>query len=407
MTLSIAPTPEDDRIPTLDILRGVAVMGIVLMNIVSFAMPDAAYFNPQAWGGTSAADIAAWALGLILVDGKMRGLFSLLFGASMVLVIDRADLNGRNGQHAHIARACWLFLFGLAHFLFLWRGDILMLYAIVSLIALPFAHRQPIDLAKAAFIAFTLHFLVMTALMAGFHAMPPATIAGAIGQPGAPEIAAQLTLFRSGFGAIVAAQIALLPDHALLLLYAGLDTLGFMLLGMAMLKVGFLTGRWDAAHYVRTARHCLLIGLPPMLALTLWAILSGYKTLTVFGIAIAWSFPFRIPLTVGYAALTILLIQRHPGYWMTTRTGAVGRMALSNYIVTSLLMALLFQGWGLGLFGHIDRALLYVVVPAIWMLLLLWSKPWLDRFAYGPIEWVWRSLARGRLQPMRRNARGG
>ena len=408
------PTAADEsRIPTLDIVRGFAVMGILLLNIIGFSMPEQAYVNPAAWGGRSVADIGMWAVNFVLFDGKMRGLFSLLFGASMLLVIDKAELAGRDGIRAHLTRAFWLFLFGVAHYL-LWWGDILMIYAVVSLIALTFIGRDPLDLVKWAFLSFAAHFLIITLIVVSAYMTRSAGLssgadqeavrawsemAASMGQPGTSEIAAQISLYRSDFPLIFAHQLRALPGSFVSLVYFSFDTLGFMLLGMAMLKGGFLTGQWERDQYRRTARHCFLIGLPPMVALAAWVILSGYDTLAAFGSFMAWSFPFRIPLTVGYAALILWAVGPRPTTAFVRRVAATGRMAFSNYLGTTLLMTAIFYGWGLGLFGSVARVPVYLFVLLGWALMLLWSKPWLDRFAYGPIEWLWRSLARGKIQP--------
>lgn len=409
-------TPASDRLLTMDALRGFAVMGILLLNIIGFSMPEAAYINPAAWGGTGVVDIAAWFLSFVLFDGKMRGLFSLLFGASMLIIIERAELAGRDGRRVHKIRAGWLFLFGMLHFVLLWWGDILMAYALVSFIALLFVGKDSGALLKWAFGAFLLHFLIVGGVMASAYAyrhaiaLPSATPAmmdgyramiDSFGAPGNPEIAREVALYRSGFGAIVSSSLSALPGQLTTLIYFLLDTLGFMLLGMAMLKGGFLTGRWPLDQYRAVARRCFLVGLPPAIALALWVIVSGYDPLTAFGVAFAWSFPFRIPMTLGYAALFLTLVLSAPDHPLIRRIAAAGRMAFSNYLGTSLVMCAIFYGWGLGLFGHVARAPVYLFVFGMWGAMLLWSQPWLARFHYGPLEWLWRSLARGSLQPMR------
>lgn len=407
-----APTPFPDasgqeRNRAIDIARGLAVMGILLMNIIAFSMPDAAYINPDAWGGDGFADRIAWFLAFVLVDGKMRGLFALLFGASMLMLMDRTEMAGGDGRQRHIIRCFWLVLIGLAHYLLLWWGDILTLYALVGLVALAFAGKQPMQLVKLSFLAFALQFLLLALLMAGMYQV--AGTAGAarlldqLGEPGSAEVARELALYRGGWGGTVTDKAANLPVWAMSgLHYMALEVLGFMLLGMAMLKGGFLTGGWPRDFYVATARHCFLIGLPPMIALGVWAWAGGFAPVTTFGIVFSWSFPFRIPLTVGVAALIFaLLADRTPGA-LLTRVEAVGRMALSNYLATSVVMTALFYGWGLGLFGWLSRAQVYAVVPLVWIAMLLWSKPWLDRFRYGPLEWLWRSLTLLAPQPMMR-----
>jgi uncharacterized protein len=417
---SVPTFSDPGRIPTLDILRGCAVMGIMWMNITAFALPSQAYLNPAAAGAMTLADSLVWLAGLVLVDGKMRGLFSLLFGASMLLLIDKAEMAGGNGRRAQLVRAAWLFLFGLVHYLLLWWGDILMTYAIVGLAALLFTGRTPLALMKWALLAFLIHFLIVTGLMASLYAWSqaaarPSAAAGlvsgyhaflsALGNPADPAIVQDIALHRSGFVTILAHQLAGYPGEWLrTFAFVCFDTLGFMLMGMAMLKGGFLTGRWEVEHYRRTARHCFLIGIPPMLALGLWVVLSDFAPLATFGVVLAWSFPFRIPLTVGWAALILWLAARYPGHALLVRIGTAGRMALSNYLGTSLVMTALFYGWGLGLFGHVGHAMLPAFVLGGWAGMLLWSPWWLNRFALGPFEWLWRSLARGNLQAIRRNS---
>lgn len=417
-TAAFSAAISSGRYRSMDMARGFAVMGILLMNVIAFAMPEGAYFNPEAWGGTSLADRIAWALAFILVDGKMRGLFSLLFGASMLLLMDRTEMAGGDGRHRHIVRCFWLALIGFAHYLLLWWGDILTLYALVGLVALPFAGKQPLVLVKLAFLAFAVHFLILIGLMIGVHhvmnaaALPDAgadAIALAartleqIGEPGTDAIAREVALYRGGWAPMVAEKAGDYLDWGLAgLHYMGLEVLGFMLLGMAMLKGGFLTGTWPREHYLATARHCFLIGLPPMAALAAWAWAGGFDAVTTFGVVFAWSFPFRIPLTVGMAALIFAGITgREPGP-LLTRIEAAGRLSLSNYLGSSIVMTAIFYGWGLGLFGSVSRAACYAIVPLVWALMLLWSRPWIDRFRYGPFEWVWRSLTLFRLQPLSR-----
>jgi len=416
---ALCSVPADTgRNRQMDMARGFAVMGILLMNIIAFAMPEAAYFNPDAWGGTTLADRAAWALAFILVDGKMRGLFSLLFGASMLLLMERTEMAGGDGRTRHIIRCFWLALIGFAHYLLLWWGDILTLYAVAGLVALPFAGKQPLTLVKLAFLAFALHFLILIGLMLGVHhvidaaALPgagPDTVGLAartleqIGEPDTGAITRELALYRGDWGQMVTHKANEYVDWALAgLHYMGLEVLGFMLLGMAMLKGGFLAGSWPREQYRATARHCFMIGIPPMAALAVWAWAGGFDAVTTFGAVFAWSFPFRIPLTVGMAALIFAIIAgRRPGA-LLIRVEAAGRMSLSNYLGASLLMTAIFYGWGLGLFGSLSRAACYAIVPLAWGAMLLWSRPWIGRFRHGPAEWLWRSLTLMKPQPLLR-----
>jgi uncharacterized protein len=180
----------------------------------------------------------------------------------------------------------------------------------------------------------------------------------------------------------------------------GAETLAAMLFGMWAYRSRFITGAWDRKHYRRIAIVCLGVSWTAYLLLGLNTIAQGFDQRWVYFASILASAPFRILGTIGYAALVILMVR--PGGWLTERMAAVGRAAFTNYLGTSVLVIAIFYGWGLGQFAKWERASIYVIPPLVWLLMLLWSKPWLDRFRYGPLEWLWRSLARLELQPMRK-----
>ena len=410
--LSIAPTP---RYLELDALRGFAVMGILLMNIVGFSMPEMAYVSPAVYGGTETPDIIAWALSYIFVDGKMRGLFTILFGASMMLIIERAQANGENPARVHFSRMAWLAIFGLAHFFLLWFGDILFLYAAIGCIAFYLHGLSAEDLFRRALLIFTIGFvgysvmfgsLLYLQYQAGLPGASADTIASfreAAGgfDPGAAAIAADIALHQSGFQTILMAKLENdLFQPFILLAYNLAETLPLMMVGMALYKNGFLTGAWSAADYRRWGLRLTAIGALILAVIAIGLVLSDFDMLLMINAHYAWNWPSQMLMTLGYAALLVGVIRnRSASAWMH-RVAAVGRAAFSNYLGTSLLMTFLFYGWGLGLYGSMGRAELYLVVLGAWALMLLWSEPWLRRFRYGPLEWLWRSLARGRVQNM-------
>lgn len=409
-------SPDSARIATLDIVRGIAVMGILAMNIVAFAMPFAAYMNPAAYGGDSGINLGSWLVSFILVDGKMRGLFSILFGASTLLVIDRAARAGASGGAVHFRRMAVLLLFGLVHFYFIWFGDILSLYAMCGMVIYAFRNRSPRALVAWAIGFFTISFLIFSAMslsaaMAGQPDLPPEQRQGMEEarrqidlETGAssPRIAEELALYRGGYAGQVEQRLGRQTFFPLQsLFFFGWETLGLMLLGMALFKSGYLTGAWDSRRYRKWAAICFSIGVPGAIALALLQLRSGFDSALVFGSAIAWSMPFDILIAVGWAALIILWSRHGASTALRDRVAAAGRMAFTNYLMTSVLMTALFYGWGIGLFGQLDRAALWLPVLGMWGMMLAWSKPWLDRYRYGPLEWLWRSLSRGSMQPMR------
>ena len=404
-----------ERLLTLDALRGVAVMGILAMNVVAFAMPEMATLSPRAYGGETAADVAAWALGFVLFDGKMRGLFSILFGASMILIADRAQAAEQDAAAVHYRRMIWLGLFGLGHYFLVWWGDILFLYAVVGGIAFTFRAWEPRRLIRWAAVLFAigvlLHSLFFGAQLAaaGAAAESPMAAAGAAirGQYAAidREIAHELALYRGSYPAIFAERLDRASTPFVVLLMSLLETLPLMMIGMALLRNGFLAGTWDAARYARAAWRWLVPGLLLTLLVAAVQWRSGFDYIVSINAYFGWAGPGRLMMTIGYAALLILLIRRASARPWMARVAAAGRAALSNYLGTSIVMTTIFYGYGLGLFGMVGRWPLYLFCLGLWAVMLLWSQPWLERYRYGPLEWLWRSLARGRPQPMRRAPR--
>ncbi|GLR47271.1 DUF418 domain-containing protein [Sphingomonas astaxanthinifaciens] len=406
---------QGERIASLDVIRGVAVMGIFSVNVIAFAMIEGAYFNPAAYGGHTGADLLLWAVNMVVIDGKMRSLFSMLFGASMLLVIERAEAGGRSGAAVHYRRMVVLLLFGLAHFYLIWFGDILAAYALTGMLAFVFRKRSPRSLAIWGSVFIALNMALFAAV-----ATSMATFDKAAHLPGATaeQIRSwnQFGLMFYPFPETIAKDIAVHADLGTRLhhmvtrrlaepfvnsLVTGPETLGLMLLGMAGFKSGFLTGRWDLAAYRRVAVWGLTIGAIAFTLIVVADIATHFYVPVVFGLFIVASAPFRVIMAFGFAALIILLARA--GGPLSQRLAAAGRCAFSNYLGTSIIAAFIFYGWGLGLYAQLSRWQAWAVaVPLVWAIMLLWSKPWLERFNYGPLEWAWRSLSRGRLEPMRR-----
>ncbi|WHU02851.1 MULTISPECIES: DUF418 domain-containing protein [unclassified Sphingomonas] len=395
------------RLASLDTVRGVAVLGILLLNILSFAMPEAAYFNPRAYGGWHSADLATWAVNFILFDGKMRGLFSFLFGASTLLVIERAEAGGLSPAEVHYRRMAWLLVFGIAHLFLVWHGDILAHYALVGMIA--FAMRDmPVSrliilgilLGLAGAVLFATIPLGIVAAM-GRDSNPQALHDYSLmfGVPNAADIARELALHRGGYGPILLDRLQ--HDSGALtgqLIFFGPETLAYMLFGMAALRSGMLRGEWAPARYRRWLVACWSIALPAYALLAWWQWASAFD-IRVVAAMMPLTALARPPMIAGWICLILLLAR--PGGRLTARLAAAGRMAFTNYLVTSLICTTLFYGYGLGWYGHLSRWQLYPVVFGIWAAILTWSSLWLHAFRFGPFEWLWRSLARWELQPLR------
>jgi len=414
-----AVTEAPPRILTLDIVRGVAVMGILAMNIVAFAMPFQAYLNPLAYGTESAADLASWAFSFVFIDGKMRGLFSFLFGASMLLVIERAEASGRSPARIHYARMLWLLVFGLLHFFFIWHGDILAGYAQIGLIAYFFRRLGVRALVRWGIGLLALQLLIWSSFTVGTFALqarialpnPPADVVaqwqelqGQLGVPSPHALSEKLALFTGPYTGLVRHQFESLLEPFVTLVFFGSETLAYFLFGMAALKSGFFRGEWPIERYRRIALVGFAIAVPAYALLAAVMLRAEFALPVILGAAMAATIPFRPVMVLAIAALIILLTRN--GGALVERIAAAGRAAFTNYLGASILMTGLFYGWGVGLFGSMSRIDLWIVVLAMWVLMLIWSKPWLERFQYGPFEWLWRSLARWEFQPMRRRPQG-
>ena len=333
-----------------------------------------------------------------------------------MLVIARAEAAGKSAARIHYSRMATLLLIGIAHFYLLWFGDILTLYAVCGMVL--FAMRRwPVHWLVGGAIALLLVDLVV---MGGLSALflstsvamdrPVQTVAAAeswrslnegFGTLDAKSLARDLSIHRSDWWTIVQHRLTVQRTEPLEQIgFGGVETLGYMLAGAAGYRSGFLTGNWDAARYRRIALWTIPAGMMAFAALAVWMWARGFDPAVVataqfFGAALP-----RLAMILGYAALIVLMVWRRASW--TERVAAVGRCAFSNYLGTSIFAGFVFYGYGLGLYGHVSRAEAWAVVPLFWLVMLLWSKPWLARFRYGPFEWLWRSLSRGRPQPMRR-----
>lgn len=405
--------PSGNRILSLDVTRGVAVMGIFSVNVVAMAMIQIAYFYPPAFGFDHLSDKLMWLANFIVIDGKLRGLFSMMFGASTMLIIDRAIAAGRRPWQTHYARMIVLMGFGLLHFLLFWWGDILTHYSAVGMVAFLFFKLR----ARTLFICSVLGFLLYAGPSAYFstqaRSMYHQVQSGTATAEERKQFDERMKDLFPDAKAIAEDKAAhqTVPTHVRSALDEGLlspfdlgplwiETLSLMLLGMAGYKSGFLTGEWDRQRYRKVAAYGIGIGFTGYALLAAWSWLHDFAPPYAMGAYGGYSPLLRPIMACGYAALVMLLVR--PESWLVQRFAAVGRTAFTNYLGCTIIGVLVFYGFGGGLYGEVSRSEAWLLVPPVWLLMLAWSKPWLDRFHYGPFEWAWRSLARWQLQPMRK-----
>jgi uncharacterized protein len=405
-----------DRVVSLDLIRGVAVLGILAVNIAGFAGPSAATLTPHVPHAASFLDETAFAGVFVLFEGKMRALFTMLFGASLLLFIDRAEANDRDGDILQLRRLGWLLGFGLLHYFLFWWGDILFIYAVAGIIALFMRHLPPVPMLIAALIAYSGWHLAGTLaslpdvraeehVRLGIASIAEAKSQGDFLRAFAERAANELAEFRLGFGEQVTIKLTERPFWLLDTTWPSMgETLPLMLIGMALLRTGFFTGRWPRRRLIGLAVTGGAIGTALTLAMLgwLWARHFPPRAMSI-ALLYATALPHLL-MALAYAALLVLATPRLAATRAGQRLIAAGRMAFSNYIGTTIVMTAIFYGWGLGLVGQLGHAAQLLFVLLGWGLMLGWSAPWLARFRQGPLEWLWRSLTEWRLLPLRRTA---
>jgi uncharacterized protein len=398
-----------ERYVSIDAVRGFAVLGILLMNIVGMGLPSFAYIDPTYAGGSTGADFWTWAVNNVLTDGKMRALFTMLFGASAVLIAERAESDRLGPAQTHYRRMFWLLAFGMLHAYFLWWGDILVTYALAGLVIFPFRKLRPAILISVG--------VVVLAGQLGFNLWEAAELAklhAAAFAPGAPAEAVrgwqeasmavappasmkaqEIAGFGGGFMDALRARanVARLLQTVLMPTGEIPEAIGQMFLGMALFRLGFFTLKWSNRAYLTMIAVGYLVAVP-LTAWIAWRIAaSGFEPLTLNRLE-AWQQVTRPPIALAHASVVLLLVRGAGAPSVVNRFAAAGRMAFSNYLMTSIITTIAFCGFGFGLYGKLSRFQELAVVGGVWLFMLAWSKPWLDRFHYGPFEWAWRSLVR-------------
>ncbi|NNC57736.1 MAG: DUF418 domain-containing protein [Woeseiaceae bacterium] len=428
---SAGPVLASERIVSLDVLRGVAVLGILVMNIYGFAMPFIAYANPLAMGGTELHNIGTWFFTHIIFDQKFLSIFAMLFGAGLVLMTGRAEARDAKYGRIFYRRQFWLLILGAVHGYLIWFGDILFMYAVIGMMVFLFRNRQPrtliiiacLLLPIALFMSYGMSEYVkktqaevieLTALQEAGEVLTEEqekTLKDweetrAFMAPTDEDLRKDIEAYSGTYLDIVAhrAPIVFSMQVFTTLFYGISRVAALMLIGMALMKLGVLTGERPSAFYRNLMLGGYLIGLP----LTVFSAFNLYAhdfdqqyVIRVGGIA---NYIGSLIVAFGHIGLVMLLVQSGAIKRVLQKFAAVGRMALTNYLMHSVILTTLFYGYGLGLYGEIPRFWQMGFVIGVILLQMIISSWWLSRYRFGPVEWLWRSLTYWRRQPMRSNA---
>ena len=405
--LQAAPVSSSHRLETLDVLRGFALLGILAMNIRIMAGTFGSYMYPLAMFEYTGAHRAAYLFTATFFDLKMMGLFSMLFGVSVLLYAAKSGASDRTLRGLWFRRMFWLLVIGLVHAYLIWDGDILVPYALCGILVLWWLRRlSATALFAASFVVLLIGAGLTVGHWFGWASMSEAdrTQELAMMMPTEAQTDEQLAAMLGSYVDVVShrAPIVLLFQTFIFATFFLWRCSGMMLLGMALYKSGFLDGRREARTYALTAAVCLPIGLG----------LAWYGAMELDRARFAmperilldlWNYTGAVFASVGYASVLILAVKLNALGGLRRRLAAVGQMALTNYLFHSVLTSIVFLGWGLGFAGRLDYAAQLYFVVGVWIVQLILSPIWLARYRFGPAEWLWRSLTYWKRQPMRRD----
>jgi uncharacterized protein len=432
------PLPQQERIPALDVARGCAVLGVLLMNIWSFAGPKEFSDYPLAIADRAGAPVATWMVIHTLFEGTQRTLLSLLFGAGALLIIGRSEKPGppASALGIYYRRMFGLVLLGLINaYVFMWPADILFAYGLAGMCLYPLRRlgtRWLLVIALAAFtVPLVMHGLEASRLTALESVQTAASAAERRGEmlsesqqaairdwmkalekarPSAAdeEVVAGIRTMQSGSFAEIWRQQAVssvILETIVLVRWWFLDALAMMIVGMVLYRAGmFGAHAWPRSRYVALMVVGLAVGLPVAIWQTQSLLATGFHPVQLEVVKMSADLR-RLALGIGWLSLILLFGHAAGARAIRLRLAAVGRMALTNYLAQSIVGAFIFYGFGLALYGRITGYQLYYVVAAMWALEIVWSSWWLKRFHIGPFEWLLRSFVYRRAQPWRGSVR--
>ncbi|MDF2189106.1 DUF418 domain-containing protein [Paraflavitalea sp. CAU 1676] len=436
--LQAAPVGQSERIGLLDALRGFAILGILLMNIPGFGLPSGVGFDPSLWNEFGSANFSLWYYVNLIPEGTQRAIFSMLFGAGIILFSTRAEkkLDGSLPADYFLRRQLWLMVFGLIDvWIFLWFGDILFDYACLGIVMFAFRRLPGKHLLIGAAICLLLMMGRETrdlykdkAMIATGEAIAAIDTTKTKLTEQQKEQLSAMTDFRDrsskakklkrteksirkttgSYGDAYEYRGDLYMGFMVRFVYLGAwDVLAFMFLGMALFKMNILTGQGPMKQYWIMTIAGLTIGL----GLSWLRVQNFIKyDFNAFNIAKNETFDlYTLSRTARSVGLLGLLMLMYRSGWFSRLFNLmkpVGQMAFTNYLTQSILCGLIFYGVGFGLYGKLQRIEVYYVVLGIWVLQIVWSHLWLRYFNFGPFEWLWRSLTYWKWQPLRKQEKG-
>jgi uncharacterized protein len=403
---TLQPVTAVERYISLDVLRGFAILGILIMNIQSFSLPSAAYMNPMAYGDMTGINKWVWIISHLVANTKFISIFSMLFGAGLILFYEKAKEKGRKPAAFHYRRMFWLLLFGFVHAYLIWYGDILVAYALCGMLVYLFRNAGK----RWLIIASALFFIVPVVTIMGSGATVQYWPEESYNQnlqtwlPSQERINEQINAVRGGFMEQLKERMEMAIFLQTFVFFYSMmwRVISMMLLGMWLYRSGVLTLKKSNAFYTRM----VIIGLGAGYPIVAWGIYENFAAGWKMDFSMFFGEMFNyfgsVLVALGYIGI-IMLICKSNGWkrfkdWMS----AVGRMAFSNYILQSVICTVIFTGFGFALFGRVERIYQILIVFAVWVMVIVFSKVWMKHYRFGPLEWLWRTLTYWKKQGMKR-----
>lgn len=414
------------RINSIDVLRGIALLGLPTMNIIHFSMPQAAYMNPYVYKADAFLNHTLFSFFNLFADQKFMSLFTLLFGASLLLLRNKNESRGADSSLIHYSRMFFLLLIGIIHFWFIWSGDILMFYAVIGMMLFPLAKLPPKILLwiSAAFLGLSLYCIHIPNVTLDVLGKKEFNNMKELYAPNEDFIAAHEKLMLGTYTQTMSIHRDDKEDEnsdieqseeqksqsfkAMLIfvsivLFILFKMMSMATLGMAFFKMGIVQGHKPLAFYKTLA----LFGVVTGGLITLAGLVFNYQL--EWNIQSYFSYGWlmkefgSVIMTLGYVGLFLYLLSKGLFSLIAKFAAKVGQMALTNYICQSVIFALLFYGVGLGLYGSVSRLQLIPIILGVWAVQIAFSYLWLKYFLQGPLEWLWRSMSTLKLQTLRKD----
>jgi len=400
---TVSPVSLKDRYISLDMLRGFAVLGILIMNIQNFSMIPAAYINPAAYGDLNGINKLVWILSHLFADLKFMGIFSILFGAGIILITDKIESKGLKSNGIYFRRNFWLLVIGMLHGYLLWSGDILYTYAMCAFILFPFRKAKPKTLLIVGVLVISVASLLYIFSGLSIPYWPDQSIQETMKtwNPDIETYTKQIELLTGSFSQQWELRFpTTLQFQTFLFLFLFIwRASGMMLIGMALYKWGILTAQKSNKFY----KLIFAIGMTTGLPIIGYGIIENFNAnwSLEFSMFLGWQYNYwgSIGVALGYIGLIMLVYKSGKLSFITNSLSAVGRMAFTNYLMQTIICTFIFYGHGLGLYGQVDRFTQILIVIGILAFQIIISPIWLKYFQFGPAEWIWRSLTYMKRQP--------